>query len=201
MAVLSMICTPLILKEAAGLGSTTITFFPLVSDVFNIPSVMPTELEVPMKMRVLASTFILHIFFIKGFSQDLVKAESVLTNFAKRVYGIEKFVGVKLVEIDEDKYIIISVKLEKKNNTPSALSTIANMKAKAFYSQFQNGSYITTEFVMVNSNNDSSNTHPLTSEVMKEYSSGFTKGLGSLAVLEDVEIGYNVYFYYAKLAK
>ena len=146
-------------------------------------------------------TFILLIFLTKGFAQDLVNAGSVITNFAKRVYGIEKFEGVKLVEVNDEKYVIISVKLEKKNNSPSTLSTLANMKAKAFYSQFQNGSYITTEFIMVNTNSDTVNTRPLTSEVIKEYSSGFTKGIGALATIEDVEVGYNVYFFYAKLAK
>lgn len=129
------------------------------------------------------------------------KSESLLTNFAKRVYNIEKFEGVKIVEDETETFAVIAVKIEKKNLQSSSLNTIANMRAKSYLSKFQNGSYMTSEIIMISSSNDSIMKQPISNEVMKEYSSGFAKGLGSLAVLEEVEPGVNVYLFYSKLSK
>jgi phage regulator Rha-like protein len=47
-------------------------------------------------------------------SQNLSSDEATLTNFAKRVYNVEHFEGVKVFEIDSNKYLVIAVKIEKK---------------------------------------------------------------------------------------
>lgn len=73
------------------------------------------------------------------------------------------------------------------------------MKAKAYYSSFQNGSYIIAETIIVTANNDSLQKTPISTELLKEYSSGFVKGLSMLTNFEDPDPKYIVYIFYTKL--
>jgi hypothetical protein len=132
------------------------------------------------------------------YAQDFSSIQANLSNYAKRVYAIEKFDGVKIIETDNDKFLIIAVKLEKKNNTQQILNTIANVKAKAYLNSFKNGSYILSETIVVTSNSDSLSMQPVSSELLKEYSSGFVKGLSILTNFDDVNPNYSVYIFYTK---
>ena len=132
------------------------------------------------------------------FAQDFASTQANLSNYAKRVHAIEKFDGVKIIETDTEKFLIIAVKLEKKNNSQQILNTIANVKAKAYLSSFKNGSYILTETIVVTSNSDSLSINPVSSEILKEYSSGFVKGLSILSNFDDVNPNYSVYIFYTK---
>ena len=67
-----------------------------------------------MVYRFLILGFIL--FSNKLSSQDFNSAQTSISNYVKRVYSIEKFDGVKILETDTDKFLVIAVKLEKKNN-------------------------------------------------------------------------------------
>ena len=139
------------------------------------------------------------LFSNKLSSQDFNSAQASISNYVKRVYSIEKFDGVKILETDTDKFLVIAVKLEKKNNPQQILNTIANVKAKAYFSSFQNGSYIVAETLIVTSNNDSLQKTPISSELLKEYSSGFVKGLSMLTNFDDPDPNYIVYIFYTKL--
>jgi hypothetical protein len=150
-----------------------------------------------MLRAILLTSLLLCSIFI--YAQDFASIQSNLSNYAKRVYFIEKFNGVKIIETDNDKYLIIAVMLEKKNNSQQTLNTIANIKAKAYLSSFQNGSYILTETIVVASNNDSLLKHPVSAEILKEYSSGFVKGLSILTNFEDVDPKNVVYIFYTKI--
>jgi len=150
-----------------------------------------------MVYRFLILGFIL--FSNKLSSQDFNSAQTSISNYVKRVYSIEKFDGVKILETDTDKFLVIAVKLEKKNNPQQILNTIANVKAKAYFSSFQNGSYIVAETLIVTSNNDSLQKTPISSELLKEYSSGFVKGLSMLTNFDDSDPKYIVYIFYTKI--
>ena len=41
------------------------------------------------------------------FAQDFASTQANLSNYAKRVYAIEKFDGVKIIETDTEKFLII----------------------------------------------------------------------------------------------
>lgn len=129
-------------------------------------------------------------------SQNLSSDEATLTNFAKRVYNVEHFEGVKVFEIDSNKYLVIAVKIEKKTSSLQTLNTIANIKAKSYLSKFQNGSYLSSEIIIIN--NDEVSQAPLTNEIIKEFSSGFVKGMGTLSIIDDFEPGFKLFFFYAK---
>jgi hypothetical protein len=141
--------------------------------------------------------FICCFFFSTTNAQDINGNEVVLNNIAKRVYNIEKFEGVKLFELENEKYLVVAVKIEKKNNSQSILNTLANIKAKAYLSKYQNGSYVATELVVIS--NDSVTKSPVTNEIMKEFSSGFVKGVGALSNIDEVEPGFKVFFFYSKI--
>lgn len=139
------------------------------------------------------------LFSNKLSSQEYNSNQASISNYVKRVYSIEKFDGIKILENDADKFLVIAVKLEKKNNLLQILNTIANVKAKAYYSSFQNGSYIIAETIIVTANNDSLQKTPISSEILKEYSSGFVKGLSMLTNFDDTDPKYIVYIFYTKL--
>ena len=147
--------------------------------------------------QIFFTLFISYFFISTTKAQDISGNEVALNNFAKRVYNIEKFDGVKLFELDNEKYLVVAVKIEKKNNSQSILNTLANIKAKAYLSKYQNGSYIATEIVIIS--NDSVTKSLVTNEIMKEFSSGFLKGMGALSNIDEVDPGFKVFFFYSKI--
>ena len=54
------------------------------------------------------------LFSNKLSSQEYNSSQASISNYVKRVYSIEKFDGVKILENDADKFLVIAVKLEKK---------------------------------------------------------------------------------------
>ncbi len=140
--------------------------------------------------------FLLFITTSFSISAQSASTDANLINIVKRVYKIEKFDGIKIFETEDIRYLVVSVKIEKKNNSDSYLSTLASIKAKAILSSFQNGSYINTETIII-STKDSLAVKHLTTEMLKEYSSGFVKGLSTLTILEDDDPSFKTYFYYA----
>ncbi len=136
------------------------------------------------------------IFVSNLFSQNITNSN--LSNIARRIYKIEKFEGVRYLEDNAEKYLLISVKIEKKNLSESTLSTIANVKAKSELNKFQNGVYINSEIIII-TGIDSISKNTITSEQIKEYSSGFVKGVTSLTTLKEEDSNTYVFFFYVKI--
>jgi hypothetical protein len=134
-------------------------------------------------------------FFLKA--QDFSGSQFSIINFARRVYNIEKFEGVRLIELDNTNYAIIAVKLPKKSSQD--INTLAQAKAKVYLSQFQNGSHLSSELIIFNTIGDSINKKQLSQEIFKEYSSGFVKGLISISVTNNELDDFITHLYYAKL--
>lgn len=134
-------------------------------------------------------------FFVNA--QDFSGNQVSIINFAKRVYSVEKFEGVRIIEHDNMNYAIISVKLPKKNS--AEMNTLAQAKAKVYLSQFQNGSYLSSELIIYNTIGDSVNKKPISQEKLKEYSSGFVKGLNSISVINEESSDFTTFLFYARL--
>jgi hypothetical protein len=130
-------------------------------------------------------------------SQDFSANQFSIINFAKRVYNIEKFEGVRLIELDNTNYAIIAVKLPK--NSTQDINILAKTKAKVYLSQFQNGSHLSSELIIFNTIGDSISKKQLSQEIFKEYSSGFVKGLISISVINNELDDFITHLYYAKL--
>lgn len=142
------------------------------------------------------------LFFIQTIKSTEISAQNIstsnLSNIVKRIYNIEKFEGIRFFEDNEGKYLLISVKLEKKNLSENTLNTLANVRAKAELNKFQNGSYINSELIIISSN-DSIIKNPISTEQIKEYSAGFVKGLISLSILKEESTNSYIYFYCVKI--
>lgn len=134
-------------------------------------------------------------FFLNA--QDFTGNQISIINFARRVYNVEKFEGVRIIEVDNTNYAIIAVKLPKRSNPD--MNTLAKTKAKVYLSQFQNGSYLSSELIIFNVIGDSINKKPLSQEILKEYSTGFVKGLIAISVTNNESEDFITHLYYAKL--
>lgn len=115
-------------------------------------------------------------------AQDLGGARVGTANFVRRMYNVQPFSGVKVLQSETGNEFIISV-VELKNDPGKSETTqnqIAAVKGKAYVSQYLNSSHISTEVVMITSEERSADSVVQKTafiETIQESSSGFVNGL------------------------
>lgn len=117
-----------------------------------------------------------------SFSQDFGGDKISIGNFVRRMYTTQPFNGVKILQTqDGQDYMVSVVELKKDPLKPeSILSRIASVKAKAYASQFINGSNISTDVYVITTEEktkDSVIAKTTMQEVLKESSVGFVDGM------------------------
>ena len=135
-------------------------------------------------------------------AQDFNSANTVLSNFVRRMYEATKFEGVKIVEDYNSKYLISLVVLEKaKYSSSSTMNRVANVKARSNANIFVNGSNISSDMILRTSEaRDSSKTSLTTmEETIKENANGFVEGMELLNSFDTDDGKQFVYIVYREL--
>jgi hypothetical protein len=144
--------------------------------------------------------------FIVANSQDFGGSKVGISNFARRMYNAQSFNGVKLLQTEDGQdYMISVVELKKDPAKPESIqSRIASVKAKAYASQYINGSNVSTEVVIVTKEEkvkDSVITKTEMQESLKESSMGFADGMELLTNFESNDGKQVVYIYFREVKK
>jgi hypothetical protein len=139
-------------------------------------------------------------------AQDFGGSKVGLSNFARRMYNAQAFNGIKLLQTEDGLDYMISVVELKKDpaKSESIQSRIASIKAKAYASQYINGSSISTDVVIVTTEQktkDSVVTKTQMQEIFKESSMGFAEGMELLINFESNDGKQVVYIYYKEIKK
>jgi len=148
----------------------------------------------------------LSFFSLWGLSQDIGGYKVGISNFVRRIYNVQAFEGVKILQTQDGlDYMVSVVALKKGTNKPeSLLSRIASIKAKAFASQYVNGSDISSNVTIVTTDEktkDSVITKTSIQEVLKETSIGFAEGMELLINFESNNGKQIVYVYFREIKK
>ena len=153
------------------------------------------------------SLLTLIFFLITGLSaQDFGGSKVGLANFARRMFNAQAFDGIKILQTEEGIPYMISVVSIKKDpsRSESVQSRIASVKSKAFASQYVNGSYISSEVIIVSKEEKSKDiviTKTELQETLKETSMGFAEGMELLINFESNDGKQVVYIYYKEIKK
>ena len=153
----------------------------------------------------LYSIIALLLFSSSIYSQDIGGNKVGVGNFVRRMYNSQPFEGVKILQTQEGVDYMISVVALKNDSskTESIKSRIASIKAKAFVSQYLNGSNISNEVIVVTTeqrNKDSTITKSELKETLKETSIGFIEGGMELIINFESNDSKNIiYIYYTKI--
>lgn len=144
--------------------------------------------------------------FIAIHAQDNGGSKVSVGNFVRRMYNAQPFDGVKILQSQDGlDYMVSVVALKKDPNRASNIeSRIASVKAKAFASQFVNGSNISSDVVVVTTEEktkDSVVTKSTMQEIIKESSMGFAEGMELLINFESNDSKQVVYVYYREIKK
>ena len=139
-------------------------------------------------------------------AQDFGGSKVGLSNFARRMYNAQAFNGVKLLQTEDGgDYMISVVELKKDPAKPeNIMSRIASVKAKAYASQYINGSNVSSEVVIVTTEEktkDSVITKTEMQESLKESSMGFADGMELLTNFDSNDGKQAVYIYYREVKK
>jgi hypothetical protein len=134
-------------------------------------------------------------------SQDFGGDKVGIGNFVRRMYNTQPFNGVKILQTQEGiDYMVSVVELKKDpSKSESILSRIASVKAKAYASQYINGSNISTDVYVITTEEkakDSVITKTTMQEVFKESSIGFVDGMELLTKFEALRDTVLVYVYF-----
>ncbi len=140
------------------------------------------------------------------YAQDFGGSKVGISNFARRMYNAQAFNGVKMLQTEDGQdYMISLVELKKDPaKSESIQSRIASVKAKAYASQYINGSNVSSEVVIVTSEEktkDSVITKTEMQETLKESSVGFADGMELLTNFESNDGKQTVYIYYREVKK
>lgn len=148
------------------------------------------------------------IFFLNHhlFSQDLGGERVSIGNFIRRMYNAQPFNGVKMLQTQDGiDYMVSVVELKKDPNKPENIqSRIASVKAKAYASQYINGSNVSMDVVVITKEErtkDSIITKTTIQEVLKENSNGFVEGMEFLTRFNTNDEKQSIYIYYRELKK
>lgn len=148
------------------------------------------------------------LFFINApiFSQDIGGAKVGLGNFVRRMYTVQPFDGVKLLQNQDGvDYLISLVALVKDPSKPESVqSRVASIKAKAFASQYLNGSTTKSEVIVVTTEQkttDSTIIKTYLQETLKESSMGFVQGMELLINFDSTDGKQVIYVYYKEIIK
>jgi hypothetical protein len=137
-------------------------------------------------------------------AQDFGGSKVGISNFARRMYNAQAFNGVKLLQTEDGQdYMISVVELKKDPAKPeNIMSRIASVKAKAYASQYINGSNVSSDIIIISSEEkikDSVITKTQMQEVLKESSLGFADGMELLTNFESNDGKQTVYIYYKEI--
>jgi len=143
---------------------------------------------------------------INATSQDNGGEKVGIGNFVRRMYNAQSFDGVKVLQTQDGLDYMVSVVALKKDPTRAANveSRIASVKAKAFASQYVNGSNVSSEVIIVTTEQktkDSTITKTEMRELLKESSMGFAEGMELLINFESNDGKQVVYVYYREIKK
>ena len=147
------------------------------------------------------------ILFISSIkAQDFGGSKVGISNFARRMYNAQAFNGVKLLQTEDGGDYMISVVELKKDpvKSESIMSRIASVKAKAYASQYINGSNVSSQVVIVTTEEktkDSIITKTEMQESLKESSTGFADGMELLTNFDSNDGKQAVYIYYREVKK
>lgn len=139
-------------------------------------------------------------------SQDFGGEKVDISNYVRRIYNSQPFNGVKLLQTQDGLDYMVSVVELKKDPSKSEgiLSRIATIKAKSYASQFINGSNVSTDVIVVSTEErkkDSVITKTTIHEVLKETSTGFVDGIELLTKFDSSDSNFSVYVFYKSLKK
>jgi hypothetical protein len=156
-------------------------------------------------MRIINLLFFLS-FIAKSYGQDFGGDKVGLGNFVHRIYNAKPFNGVKLFQTQDGQDYMISV-VELKNDpgkTEAVQSRIASVKAKAYVSQYLNGSNISTDVIVITmeeKTKDSVISRTEMQEILRESSYGFVDGVEMLTKFESNSGKELIYIYYREIKK
>ncbi len=140
------------------------------------------------------------------FGQDFGGEKVGLSNFIKRFYNASPFNGVKLFQSEDGKDYLVSI-VELKTDpakSENVQSRIASVKAKAYASQYLNGSNVSTDVIIITSSHkmkDSVVYRTEMQEILKESSVGFVDGMEMLTKFESNSGREIVYIYFRDIKK
>ena len=145
--------------------------------------------------------FLFFLLYFNSFSQDYGGDKVGIGNFVRRMYQSQPFSGIKLLQTqDGHDYMVSVVEVNKDpSRSESIQSRIASVKAKAYASQYLNGSNISSEVIVVTTENkrkDSVYNSTTIQEILKESSIGFVEGMELLSKFESPDTLHLVYIYY-----
>lgn len=140
------------------------------------------------------------------YAQDMGGKKVGIGNFIRRMYNAQPFEGVKILQTQDGFDYMVSVVVLKNDSSKSESikSRIASIKAKAFVSQYLNGSNISNEVIVVTTeqrNKDSTITKSELKETLKETSIGFIEGGLELLINFESNDSKKVIFIYYKIIK
>jgi hypothetical protein len=152
-------------------------------------------------------TSILLIFIcLNALSQDFGGEKVGIGNFVRRIYNTQPFDGIKILQNQEGQdYMISVIQLKNDFSRPKNIETrIASIKAKAFVSQYINGSIISSDVIIMSSETKSKDsivkkTNIL--EILKESSIGFVEGMEMLSSFESIDGKFIIYMFYKEIKK
>jgi hypothetical protein len=142
---------------------------------------------------------------ITATAQSFNDDKTAFSNFMKRMYTAAPFEGVKIVDDNNNQFIISVISLDKaKYSDPSVMNRIAQVKAQSQANTFLNGATISMDMVIKTSEikTSSSNTTLVeTIESLKQNSSGFTQGLELLTNFDNADGKKLVLIYMREIIK
>lgn len=156
--------------------------------------------------KIIAIIFIFQLSVVFTAAQDYGGNNVGLANFVKRMYNVQPFEGVKLFQTqDGNNYMISVISLKADSSKPDyLLNKIASIKAKAYASQYLNGTDINSEFIVITDQQktkDSVVVKTLIREVIKESSVGFISDMELLTKFKMTDKNSHVYVYYKEIKK
>ena len=142
---------------------------------------------------------------ITATAQSFNEDKTAFSNFMKRMYTANPFEGVKIVDDNNNQFIISVISLDKaKYSDPSVMNRIAQVKAQSQANTFLNGATISMDMVIKTSEKTTSNSNTTlveTIESIKQNSSGFTQGLELLTNFDNADGKKLVLIYMREIIK
>jgi hypothetical protein len=99
-----------------------------------------------MKVKII---IVITLFASKFFAQSFNEDKTAFSNFMKRMYTANPFEGVKIVDDNNNQFIISVISLDKaKYSDPSVMNRIAQVKAQSQANTFLTGDTISIDMVI-----------------------------------------------------
>ena len=133
------------------------------------------------------------------FAQNYDQERTALKNFLVRMYKAEPFEGVKIVSDYNNNYVL-SVVLIKNSASETAMNRIAQVKSQRQVSQYLNGVVSTKSETIIRTTEKvkEEKTIEEITDIIREHSTGFTKAMEVLTVI-DVSNNQKCYMFYRKV--